>query len=252
MPKRRRRKRRWRLTRLGIVCLVLCILAVLALAGVTAARYVQQWKPAPLQADAADFYFTSDLLMPGDTPVYQLSNFVPGTSTINFALRNYTDALRVSEENVGYTISATGLADVTGTISKIGTGDVDIALSVPSASFIDGKATVRVTAVSSPYAETLAAEFELYQTLTDVDYAVYDAVGSNTVTLTVTTKGSNGTVNITPPPGALPDQTDTRLTVNGGGCSFDANAYAQYSFVFFKTTPSTVFQDNRFDVGAQP
>lgn len=253
MSKKRRKKRRWRFTRLGIVCLVLCILAVLALAGVTAAKYVQQWKPGHMQADAADFYFTSDLLMPGDTPVYQLSNCVPDTSAIRFSLRNYADELRISEKTVRYTVTCTnGVSGTAGSIETNVTGggvDEPVELTVPAGSFFDGKATVRVTAVSSPYAETLEAVFELYETLTGVDYTVYDAVDSNTVTLTVTTKGSHGTVNITPPSGALPDRTDVRLTDSGSGCSFNANAYAQYSFVFFKTNPSAVFAKTNFIVG---
>lgn len=248
MQKRQRDKKK--LSGLTLVCLLLSATAVLSLTAVTAARYVQQWKPAPAQADAKDFYFTSDLLTDGDTPVYQLSNFVPGTSTISFQLRNYADALRVSESNVAYTVAATGLPNTTGTIAQSGSAGQsnEVALAVPATSFANGKATVRVTAQSTaPYAQTLEAVFELYQKISigAVTHEVYDAAGSNTVTLTVTTRDEAGTISITPPGGVYPDRTDSRLA---SGNSFNANANAQYSFVFFKSNPATTYAASSFGV----
>lgn len=233
------------------VLLIVACVVVLSFAAVTGAKYVLQWSKGVAQADAKAFYFTSDLLTEGDTPQYQLANFVPGTSTIDFTLRNYTDELRVSEADIVYTVSATGLSNTSGTIVQNGSTGVNqsVSLTVPASAFTNGKATIRVTAsAASPYAKTLSAVFELYQKIDSVSYSVYDASGSNTVTLTVTTDDKAGTVNIAYPSGALPDRTDSRLSFGTGTCSFNAEANAQYSFVFFKTSPSEAFSTSDFAV----
>lgn len=242
----RHTKRDKKMSRAGLICLLLLVAAVLLFAGITTARYVMEWSSGTTQADAKDFYFISDLLTSGDTPVYQLSDFVPGTSTITFTLRNYADSLRVSEANIDYTIT-TDNASVThsgGTITKSDTTGVDetVTISVPTAAFTNGTATIRVTATStSPYSQSLAAVFELYQRLDDITVTVHDAAGSNTLTLLVTTNDEGGTVSLSIPANVLPDSTDNRLTISGSTCSFNAVANAQYSFTFFKTAPTNTY-----------
>lgn len=237
----------------GLVCLIVSVIALFSLTAVTTARYMLQWKPAPMLADAQDFYFTSDLLTAGDTPVYPLSNFVPGQSKIRFTLRNYADELRVSEADITFTVTATGLSTTSGTIARNGSTGVDqvVELDVPDTAFSGGMATIRVTATATaPYEQVLAAQFELYKQIdiSAVTWEVYDAANSNTITLTITTRGQSGTIAITPPTGVLPDRTNNLLAFNGSTCSFNANANAQYSFVFFKTAPSAAFQSGNFTV----
>ena len=241
--------------RWGLICLVLCILTVVSFNGIaTLSKYVLSLSTYR-QADAKAFYFTSDLLAAGDTPVFQIANFIPGTSTISFNLRNYSDELHVSESAVAYTITTDNpnVTGAPGTVALNGTSPVNqpVSLSVPSTAFTSDKVTIRVTAVSTaPYSTTWSAVFELYRKTVDADFSVYDAIDNNTVTLTITTGDDSGTVNIGFPATLYPDRTDGRLTAVGTTvCSFSAAANAQYSFVFFKSDPSSVYSVTAFSVG---
>lgn len=240
--------------RFWLIFLVLCVLTVISLNGiVTVSKYVLHLN-AYRQADAKAFYFTSDLLSAGDTPVFQIVNFVPGTSTIRFYLRNYSDALHVSETDISYTISTgnASVAGATGTVAQNGTTLVNhpVTLAVPQGAFSNGKATIRVTATANmPYTATLSAVFELYERNTNVRYTVYDTTGNNTVTLTVTTGDNTETLHIVFPAAIYPDPTDSRLTVESAtACRFSAVANGQYSFVFFKSNPSLTYSVSDFSV----
>lgn len=260
MQKRQKEKKHDSLFRIGVTFILCGTVLLLSLVSVTTARYVMQWKPDPLVAKAKNFYFTSNILSSGDVPVYQLSNFVPGTgensSKISFILKNYEDEFRISEADIDYSITATGLPDTDGTIIHNGSDGKTklIQLSVPEECFSHGMAVIHVNVKStSPYIQTLSADFELYKKISNVDCTVYDALGSNTVMLTITTGNSGGTVDIALPYGVLPDRTDSRLNItmpNVGTyiCSINANANSQYSFTMFKNSPTSLFSINNFTV----
>lgn len=241
--------------RWGVVYLVMCIVTALSFSGIaTVSKYVLS-VDTYRQADAKAFYFSGDLLVEGDTPVYQIANFVPGTDTIDFNLRNYEDAFHVSETDITYTITTNNASVIgeTGSIALNGTTSVDktISLSVPAAAFTGKTATIRVTATANtPYTTTLAAVFELHRRSTDIQYSVYDAENNNTVTLTVTTGDDAENLTVSFPTAVFPDRTDGRLTFDGSNpsCSFAANANAQYSFVFFKSNPLIRYATSDFSV----
>ncbi|NLW70208.1 MAG: hypothetical protein GX061_03915 [Eubacteriaceae bacterium] len=269
MPKELNTKSNKKALRLWIALLLPLLFASLSLGAVAAAKYTIEKGSDWLQAKAKNFYFTSDILSSSENvPRYQISDFVPGDgeghSSITFELRNYEDDLRVSQIDVGYTITTDNAAVNTannnagGTITVAGE-KATVNLIVPAGCFdSDGKALIRVTAQSSPYKKLLIAEFELFKKIDGITAAVYDAPDNNTLNLTLTTQDMGGTVTITTPAAVLPDRTDSRLTgisydaQTGYTCTFTAAANAQYSFVFFKTSPSTVYNQTNFTIVITP
>ena len=248
-----RKRRKQKHPRRSAVLLVLVAVVLLSLAAVTTARYVLQWKSNINQVDAANFYFTSDHLSADDVPVYQLGDFKPGESEITFTLQNFVDEERCSEKEIQYTVAAHSTkGDV---ITKNGSIGVDtktatVNLTVSEDYFVNGKATVTVTAESTaPYSETLSAVFVLYQHITTVSHTVYDSADSNRLMLYVTTGDQAGTVTITAPANVIFDRIDKRLeNISGNTCTFNANANAEYSFAFFKQDPQKTYATSDFKV----
>lgn len=249
MNDKKTKKKRLSFPLLGLLLILAC---GLCFGGITAARYVLDWASGNGIASAHKFYFTSDHLSADDVPVYQLGDFIPGTSKITFTLQNFVDEKRISESEISYTVTADA-ASAGGPIDSInGTIGVDaetatVNLSVPLDCFANGKATVTVTAVSAPYQETLSAVFVLYQHIESVSYTVYDSMKENRIILYVTTGDKAGTVTIKAPEGVIFDRTDGRLTsFSGQTCTFNANANAEYSFAFFKEDPKSVYIKDNF------
>lgn len=239
---------------MGFLLLLAC---GICFGGFTAARYVLDRASGNQLASADRFYFTSDYLEEGDYPVYHISVPSWDEAAIQFQLRNYADEKRVSETDISYQCAVTvnGASDE----DKAKTGALTLANNTPSQQeasvtikdfnkddFQSGKATVQVTATASPYAQTIGAIFELYLPIQGVEYSVSDAVGSNTLILLVTTGEKGGTVTIQYNQGnqsnVLPDNTNPLLkNITATSCTFQAEADAQYSFVFFKTDPKQIY-----------
>lgn len=222
-----------------------CMLAVLVLAvGLTAfvwAKYTSQQEKDTVVAAKA-FYFESDLLSETN-PTYTLT---PGTKTISFRLKNHADDLRYSDVNISYEVTATARTTKTGSLTGGNKSSTEVKLENLTA----GTYTVTARAVS-PYTKTLKATFVIPAADNDISYSVSDAAGSPVLRLTVRSGDYSGKVNITWPAGISPDNTDPLLksAVNVSSVSIDFTNDSEYTFVFFKNTPSKVYSEN--DIKAQ-
>ena len=96
---------KWSLRRIpvfAILCFVLLGLALWAVGDGVYAKYVKK-NDTTGGVKAKAFYFQSDLLTE-ETAVYNLSS---DTTSVNFTLQNFADALRVTEDNINYTVTVT-------------------------------------------------------------------------------------------------------------------------------------------------
>ncbi len=239
---------------LGLLLLLAC---ALTFGGFTAARYVLDWSSGDQMATAKKFYFTSDHLQAGDYPVYRISVPSPAEAKVAFSLRNFDPAGSVAETDIGYrytvAVNSADRGDLGGSGSLTGGArqEQPITLALQESDFVNGKATVRVVAAASPYDQTLGGVFELYLPIQGATLSVQDAAGSNTLSMLVTTGAQAGAVTIRWNDAAiLPDSANFRFeSATANTCTFYAEADAQYSFVFFKSTPDRVYADGDFSIG---
>lgn len=193
---------------------------------------------------ARAFYFESNYLTE-DGAEYILS---PGTDSVSFELQNHADALRISTDEIGYTLTVTGegaaVNDPTG--GKL-TGGV-ISDATVTVSGLKSGVTYTVTAVGSAgYEKTLSATFTVESAATRV-FKKLERSGAF-VTLTVWTEDTTGTASVSFPEGLVPDATDGALAAvanyDGGtyaaGAFTDAESftvpYASRSYRFFTDSP---------------
>lgn len=219
----------------------LLLLAVMVLFnGYTLAKYLLE-KDGKVAVVAKNFYFESDLLAVSTdaTPHYTLQ---AGVDTISFNLMNYPDELRVSEVNIAYKVTLTGGTEnrtQKGTIETVtDQGYKRISTMITFDDLDPGTYTVTAEA-TSPYTQTLQGQFTIVGTNNDLSYTVSDASGSPNLKVTVTTTDYSGNIIISWPADVLPDNTDPLLSgASGQNCTIAVQANSEYTFQFFKTTPS--------------
>lgn len=200
----------------------------LALACVGAAAYAKYAHQATDDRSVAahSFYFSSDFLTE-DGAAYTLG---ADTTCLAIELRNYDDASRWSDDDVGYSYEVTRQGDGEGTDAgdsvASGSGTIirsDNAASTSTIAVTNLTAgTYAVTATStSPFAKTLAATFTIPEELEGVLYKVSDSAGSPTAQLTVSTRAYNGGITVSWPEGVFPDTTQA---VFSGVSTYDEDA----------------------------
>ena len=211
------------------------MLAVVVLAGSFAAisrnssaRYTQEQEQQAV-VRVVDFYFGSDLLVPGGKD-YTLN---PGSEEFSFELRNF-DGLKASELTVNYTVSVSGpdgsvisikphgseqsISAAGGSLVNGGEGKADI---VTISNLVDG-GVYTVTAVGTSkltdqpgegYTATLSATFTVSSEETNIykNTSYYE----DYVLLTLWTKNKAGEFVITLPNGLIPDKTYPGYTSAG-------------------------------------
>lgn len=235
--------------------LVIGILAAALLIGVvggSSAKYVQDVGNYQGAVRAKEFYFSSDLLVENGT------NYVlnPGTESITFELRNFDDALRFSEMDLTYSVTADNGAKITvttGLVSNTLTGGKCSSRKITLSNLQDG-VKYTVTAVGGAgYKKVLMATFEVKAPGTNAyQYLETDPSGAF-VLLTVWTENLSGDVKIRFPAGLIPDATDTALAgihnykdgnylanTDGSGISQSAGSlgdYSSHTYRFFLNTP---------------
>lgn len=266
--------------------LLICVLLTVTL-GFAFAKYAKSADlDTPQVADAAKFYFTSDLLTEetaersSDENIHHISYFDFNPATFPITLYNFKDELNVSQVNitgeiqcwVGQDMIATPFtlnADANGdaVTQKITLVEDDGELSVEglTAKFpdISGDTQIIVRAVAKkPYDQVLTATFQMHWFDDSITLSVSDSAGSNAALVTLETGilGGAGTasryVTITYPNTLIADVTDTRLT--GHNTAAENNQFTvkttalygdnKYTFIFYKTDPNTVYTADLFTI----
>lgn len=178
---------------------------------------------------ASNFYFDSDILVEGGK-TYTLN---VNTKEITFELRNYSDELRCSENDISYTIASTDgtLSKVSGTLTKNQRNKDVIKLS----NLENGKMYTVTAIADGGYTKTVSATF----IVRDVENNFYKNISITDpyVILTIWTENVCGTVTVKFPAGLIPDNTcsgmEEVLKVNGQFI-IEIDEYSSYEFRFFK------------------
>lgn len=163
---------------------------------------------------AKPFYFISDLLTK-EGAEYTLSY---DTTQVSFILKNYADSLRITEDEISYTVTVTGggdlgtdpHSDTTTLEGKLAGGSNSDDMVITLSELIPGT-TYTITAVGEAgYIEKLSAVFTVSPDKTNVYKHV--AYTDHEVLLTVWTENVSGEVLISfPKEGLIPDTTSGSL-----------------------------------------
>lgn len=240
---------------ISTVLLILSVIAVLSFSGITFSKYMLESNSGAQQATAVEFYFESDQLTETNPPTYQIGY----SDTLTIDIRNYLDALNVSAESITYTVTASVVDGDSLTVSDSGSltfsdgtsEQIDSTIEIDLTSITTTNPTIYVVATAtSPYSKTISA---YYQIVTDSSafptFEVYDVANSNTALIELSSNGYEGTVTMTIPSTVLPNNADTRLTVNSTtSFSIKVAKNSEYQIYVFKTDPSDSHTTNGFSV----
>jgi len=226
-------------------------------AGVTFARYATG-KQAEGTVSSPDFYFGSDLLFTLPE-TYTLNPGQSGTTSFSFEVRNWVDALRINEKNIGVTVTVLPSDGIH--INGIETAEATLTLAGNS----KNSATVTVAGLKNGQTYTISATGEagFKSTLTATVTVKPDEphifmhlndADNYYVLLTVWTKNLSGEVTVTYPADLTPDATDPVMTGKAAGTPITDNtnfqtAYSTHVYRFFKNTPGKNYTDSGFAAG---
>ena len=231
--------------------LILVSVAILATFSGVYAKYVKTLHKQQGLVTSQVMYFESDYLS-AEGAEYTISG-----ESVTFELRNYPDALRVSELEVTYEVSVTGGATIkiNGTAAATGTlaANSKQTDTVEISSLQRGK-TYTVTATGkNGFVRTLSATFTVQAAETQVFKRVEQT--EHYVLLTVWTQDVRGTAIIQPPASLIPDNTDPILAgvATGGASITDSQSFAApyssrtYRF-FISNTDTAKYSADSFTV----
>ena len=236
--------------------LVVGLMMTVTFAGITFSRYMTENVLTPRQADSANFFFTSDILVETNNrsvPNYNLVFNQGQTPQITFALRNFKNDLNWSGADISYKVeyslnkSSNILAETGKIIAQESNGvEKSVTIALPGAKAGD-TVTVIVTS-TAPYETVLMGNFTFHTPDTGWSYDVSQNVNSNVVILTLNTKSipENKIISITCPEGVMPDRLDSRLTINGNKISITVSGEDNYRVVFYKTDPARQYEKSDF------
>jgi hypothetical protein len=230
----------------------------------TSAKYVFG-KSATGTLVTNEFYFESDLLAE-DAPAYTVNYQTEAVdadnqtgasnpksiSSFTFVLKNYADNLRITEDDISYTVSVDSELSVTyesestsgtaqnsnNTSAHTLNGKKKSEEKITVVGFEKGKTyTIAVTG-KTLYTKTLKATITVYDDGAEV-YQYVNTAQSAYVLLTVWTENvaSGTTVTITYPTGLIPDNTYETMrdwTLEKKTYDVEVVAYSSYQFRFFK------------------
>lgn len=233
--------------RIHIYLLLACTLFVILSLGSGISKYKHQ----EIKDDGVlskSFYFTSDYLTEKGKE-YTLSS---DTTNLIIELRNYADDLRSTTDTISYEYTINGGKSLEGTIPGGDKKTSNITLNNLSAG------TYKVIAkAKSPYSKTLVGTFIIPKEDETLSYEVNDNSGSPYALLTISTKYYDGNINISWPSGIVPDSTQdvfkncstwTSGNYDVGNINTKVSAYSSYTYQFFKTDTSQVYDENKIKV----
>lgn len=134
---------------------VLLAVALLLCAIPSVAKYITK-KGQQSELTSQNFYFSSNFLKSDEVPTYEIYG-----NTVNFAVRNYIDSLRINATDINYTVSADGgMFDVSnGSLAGAVSSSENITLSYNFAEDeLQKEITVSVTGTGN-FTQTLSAKF---------------------------------------------------------------------------------------------
>ena len=250
-----------RIQKIFIGATAVLLLAALTLTGVVLAKYINK-RSDDVPVYAASFYFESNYL----TANNQHYSIGAGKTGFTLELRNFENALRVSEVDCTYYVTVTADSN-TVTIGGVNTktatytvakGTTPVTTEVKVGGLEDGKTYhISVTAIGGAknssgdveegYQKTLSATFTVGEDVSGA-YMYVDSSDPSMVVLTVWTKKANGDATVTFPAGLIPLSTDPILSgvhnYEGGkyvsksftdSTSFNAEGSHSRTYVFIKT-----------------
>ena len=214
--------------------LILVSVAILATFSGVYAKYVKTLHKQQGLVTSQVMYFESDYLS-AEGAEYTISG-----ESVTFELRNFPDALRVSELPVTYEVSVDNGATIKINGNEVTTGTLAANSKQTAAVEISGLQrgkTYTVTATGkNGFVRTLSATFTVQAAETQVFKRVEQT--EHYVLLTVWTQDVTGTATIQPPANLIPDNTDPILAGFATGASITDNQsfaapYSSRTYRFF-------------------
>lgn len=210
---------------------VLLLMGALCVTSITIAKYFSEKEDSGI-LESDTMYFTSDYLKEeSEQAIYYID---PAETSFSIQLFNYADALRISQDDIAFEISATNanVNPTTGTLTKAsGTSSITIKP-------VTGKEEITVTATSTaPYKKELTATFIRKK---GNDYKIEDAQGNYAAVLTMVCRDDSQGITIVLPADVIPDETDESITKGTGAntYTFKPSQAGIYSIALFKTDNS--------------
>ena len=230
----------------------ICILSSISIfiSGALYAKYVHN-RDADIVASSPNFYFESDYLTATGAE-YTLGSDV---TSVVFALRNYADEFRFSDDDINFSLTVECLTDPSDTSATLsqnaGKIDKGAANEAPiTLSNLKSGYSYRVVAIGeSGFRQTLQATFTVQAT----EQKLYKYLESTNeyVILTVWTRDLEGDVAITFPEGLTPDNTLSGMaSVQNTPKTFEVAypKYTSHNYRFFKKDLGDDFTANDFTV----
>ena len=224
--------------------IVLVLTVVLGAFGGAYAKYLRESKEAEELVSSQNMYFASDYL------TEQGAAYTISGDSVTVQLRNYPDALRVSELDVDYSVTVKDIAgnavntvtNAQGTLTAGSQQSVDVVISG-----LQGGETYTVEATGSKgFSTTLSATFTVQAPETGVFMSMEQT--DYYVLLTVWTQNVTGEAYIVVPGGLLPDNTDSSMkNATTGRSNFTdqnnfKNPYSSKTYRFFKQTTGITYE----------
>lgn len=235
-----------------IVCALLALTLLLGIVPSLAKYITEQGKQSEVVSD--NFYFTSDYLSESKIPEYKIYG-----DSVEFAIRNYIDSLRINAADIEYTVSATDgtLTSASGTIigGTIIGGDANsdtITLTYSGEGAEAEKEIIVTVESSSPYVKELKAKFVFTKPV--LRYEINDSAGSYYAELYIHTANEAKNVNLSwNKEKLLIDETNDyvfgKLSAGKNTASIDIPAHTTVKIAFFKTDITQDYSciETRFD-----
>ncbi len=260
--------------KLFYIFLIAGILLTAAL-GFTVAKYIQTKDVDPNEADAAKFYFTSDVLeeeIAESIKTHYLSFTDLSKAEITFKLYNFQDELNWSGANISYDIECqvdtgarkTVRSDQVLAFNENTKTETAVTLSVQDLGTLQNGSKVTVWAnAKAPYSATLVATFVITKPETEPRIVVRDSSGTNEVLVMMDafsfgskqksfqfTYPSKAKAELEGNPNryCIIDMADDRINDDDkdGIVTFVAYSENPLTFVFYKADPTQVFTESDF------
>ena len=231
--------------------IVLALTVVLGAFGGAYAKYLRESKAAEELVSSQNMYFASDYL------TEQGAAYTISGNSVTVQLRNYPDALRVSELDVVYSVTVKDSAG--NVVNTVTVTNAQGTLAAGSQQFVNveisglqGGQTYTVEATgSNGFSTTLSATFTVQAAETGVFMSMEQT--DYYVLLTVWTQKVTGDAYIVVPGGLLPDNTDSSMeNATTGRSNFTdqdnfKNPYSSKTYRFFKQTTGITYELIAFD-----
>ena len=198
---------------LYMTCGVLVVLVAAFAAGSVYGRYAHR-ESGVGAVTAKNFYFSSDYLT-NEGAVYALNAGTDGTASVTFSVRNWEDALRISDHDIKFLVTVTEegsqISAKEHTLTAVTEPLTAVKQSITLSELQPGK-NYTVTVTTQPidgkgYSETLSATFTVLPLKSNV-FMHLDTSDPAVVVLTVWAENVVGSAVVSVPAGLIPDGTD--------------------------------------------